>query len=161
MVEVCRVALRLFFAPSTRGSHRGRNPSQPESRDAKARGRRRCSPSGNVRREWQRRSWPHAVVTRRTQGSSGHRLCHSSVTRTMHRSAPHFAPVTRIPLRATLRTSTTGCYGFFLIFAEMYCLWLRPSEEEMDRNSSNSGCFSPPSAAATPKSKSSNSVRAS
>ena len=39
-----------------------------------------------------RRSWPHAVVTRRAQGSSGLRLCHSSVTRTMHRSAPHFAP---------------------------------------------------------------------
>jgi len=28
--------------------------------------------------------------------------------RTMHRSAPHFAPETRIPLRATLQTSTTG-----------------------------------------------------
>ena len=71
----------------------------------KAPRRRRCSSSI---KEWQRRSWPHAVVTRRAQGSSGHRLCHSSVTMTKHRSAPHFAPETRIPLRATLQTSTTG-----------------------------------------------------
>ena len=62
----------------------------------------------DARHRASRRRWPHAVVTRRAQGSSGHRLCHSSVTRTMHRSAPHFAPVTRIPLRATLQTSTTG-----------------------------------------------------
>ena len=71
----------------------------------KAPRRRRCSSSI---KEWQRRSWPHAVVTRRAQGSSGHRLCHSSVTMTKHRFAPHFAPETRIPLRATLQTSTTG-----------------------------------------------------
>ena len=32
---------------------------------------------------------------------------------TRHRSAPHFAPETRIPLRATLQTSATGSWAFY------------------------------------------------
>ena len=37
------------------------------------------------------------------------RLCRLSVTMVRHRSAPHFAPATRRPLRAVLGTSATGC----------------------------------------------------
>ena len=100
----------FVLAPKIKANSPWQNSAGPRYERHRARceapRRRRCSPIGE---EWQRGRWPDAAVTLWAQGGSGHRLCRSSVTMKEHRSAPHFAPVPRRPLRATLQSSATGC----------------------------------------------------